>query len=224
MTAHLNIDFVSDIACPWCAVGLFSLNEALRRTKSVVSAKLTFRPFELNPDMPSPGVNHHEHIADKFGMTVDQLSSSGGMLRERASSVGFTINSNADSRIYNTFDAHRLLHWAASTGKQQDLKQALFKANFTDNRNVSDPEELVTIATSVGLDGSAARDVLASDRYAAEVRAEEKMWMSRGIHAVPGIVINGKWLISGGQPPEYFEQALRTIAGELAAEPGSGTK
>jgi len=219
MSTQLNIDFVSDVACPWCAVGLFSLNEALRRTQGIVNATVTFRPFELNPDMPAPGVNHHEHIADKFGMTVDQLESSSGMLKERAASVGFTINSTAESRIYNTFDAHRLLHWA-KPDRQQELKQALFKANFTDNRDVSSPEELVTIASTVGLDAEEAREVLASDRYATEVRAEEKLWMSRGIHAVPGIVINGKWLISGGQPPDYFETALRKIAAEL----GPGAK
>jgi predicted DsbA family dithiol-disulfide isomerase len=215
MTAQLNIDFVSDVACPWCAVGLYSLEEALRRTNGIVNADFTFRPFELNPDLPAPGVNHHEHIAEKFGMSVDQLSSGSDMLRERAADVGFTINSTAESRIYNTFDAHRLLHWAKLQGRQQELKRALFKANFTDNLDVSNPEVLASISTLVGLEAEEAREVLASGRYATEVKTDEKLWMSRGIHAVPGIVINGKWLISGGQPPEYFEQALRTIAAEL---------
>jgi predicted DsbA family dithiol-disulfide isomerase len=217
MTAQLRIDFVSDVACPWCAVGLYSLEEALRRTQGLVDATLTFRPFELNPDMAQAGVNHHEHIAGKFGMSLEQLESSSQMLRERAAGVGFAINSTASSRIYNTFDAHRLLHWARS-GKQQELKHALLKANFTDNRDVSDHDELAAIAASVGLDAGEARRLLASDLYASEVRAEEKLWMSRGIHAVPGIVINEKWLISGGQPPEYFEQALRDIAKALALE------
>jgi len=219
----LKIDFVSDVACPWCAVGLFSLKEALRRLDGVVTADLTFRPFELNPELPAAGVNHHQHIADKFGMTLEQLKSSSQVLQGRAADVGFTINSTAGSRIYNTFDAHRLLHWAKAKGRQQELKQALLRANFTDNRDVSDTGELAAIAASVGLDGGEAREVLRSGLHADEVREEEKLWMSRGIHAVPGIVINGKWLISGGQPPDYFEQAMRDIAKALEAEPGTGS-
>ena len=212
MIQQLKIDFVSDVACPWCAIGLFSLEEALRRAAGVVDADITFQPFELNPDMPAPGVNHDEHIAGKYGMPLEQFAASRQMLRERAAAVGFEINSNSRSRIYNTFDAHRLLHWAGTLGRQRELKRALFRANFTDNLNVSDTDVLVGIAASVGLDADAARQVLASQRFAAEVRQAEQLWMSRGIQAVPGIVINGKWLISGGQTPEVFEQALRNIA------------
>jgi predicted DsbA family dithiol-disulfide isomerase len=213
--AHpLKIDFVSDVACPWCAIGLYGLQEALRRLAGEIEADVRFRPFELNPDMGSAGQNIDEHIAQKYGSAPDQLEASRRMLRERASGVGFEINSGATSRIYNTFDAHRLLHWAESTGRQLALKQALFKANFTDNLNVSDSEVLVATALSAGLDADKAREVLATGRYAVEVRAEEKLWQSRGIHAVPGIVVNGKWLISGGQTPEVFEQALRNMAAE----------
>ena len=215
MATKLNIDYVSDVACPWCAVGLNSLERALERTRGTVEADITFRPFELNPDMPPEGQNLDDHIGEKYGATPAQLAEQRRPLRERAASVGFAFNSSSESRVYNTFDAHRLLHWAHLQGRQRELKHALFKANFSDDVNVSDHEQLIRIAESVGLDAAQAREVLASGRYAQEVRDAEKLWVSRGIHGVPGIVINERWLISGGQPPEVFEQALRQIATQL---------
>ena len=223
MTQHLKIDFVSDIACPWCAVGLNSLEEALKRTSKIVEADITFQPFELNPGMPAPGVNHNEHVAGIYGAGPEQMAASQKTLRERAASVGMALNFTAQSRIYNTFDAHRLLHWAGTLGRQRELKHALFKANFTDNLNISDTDVLVGIATSVGLDADAAREVLTSLRYGAEVRQAEQLWQSRGIQAVPGMIINGKWLVSGGQPPEYLVEVLRSIVTEIAS-PGTIVK
>lgn len=213
----LHIDFVSDVACPWCAIGLAGLEEALRRTEGVVQARIEFQPFELNPDMPGEGENMDEHIARKYGGTSAQMAESRRALRERAASVGFAFNSSGSSRVYNTFDAHRLLHWAGLTdaGLQRQLKRALFKANFSDDAAISNTDTLVAIACAAGLDPEAAREVLVSGRYAKEVREAESLWQSRGINAVPGMVINGKWLISGGQPPEILEQALRQIASGL---------
>ena len=210
----MRIDFVSDVACPWCAIGLHGLEEALRRTAGIVDAELRFQPFELNPDMGPAGESVDAHLTRKVGMSADQLAGSREMLRERAAALGFQFNQSSRSRMYNTFDAHRLLHWAGTLGRQRELKRALFKANFSDDANVSDREVLVGLAATAGLDADAAREVLASGRYAGEVREAEKLWISRGIQGVPGIVINGKWLISGGQPPEAFEQALRQIAAE----------
>ena len=227
MTQHLKIDFVSDVACPWCAVGLNSLEEALKRTADVADAEITFQPFELNPAMPAPGVNHSEHIARIYGAGAEQLAASQKALRERAASVGMALNFTAQSRIWNTFDAHRLLHWAGidgrHAGRQLELKDALFKANFTDNLNISDTDVLVGIAASVGLDADAAREVLTSLRYGAEVRQAEQLWQSRGIQAVPGMIINGKWLVSGGQPPEYLVEVLRSIVTDIAS-PGTIVK
>ncbi|MEO6185821.1 MAG: DsbA family oxidoreductase [Steroidobacteraceae bacterium] len=215
MTQRLQIDFVSDVACPWCAVGLFSLEEALRRTADLVEAQITFQPFELNPDMPRAGENLDEHIAGKYRTTPDQIAAGREPLRARGASVGFAFNSSSRSRVYNTFDAHRLLHWAKDFNLHRELKRALFKANFTDDLDVSDPEILAAIAGAVGLDAARTREVLASQLYSTEVRTAEKLWQSRGIQSVPGIIVNQKWLISGGQPPEIFEEALRNIAAEL---------
>ena len=215
MTQHLKIDFVSDVACPWCVIGLRGLEQALANASDAVEADITFQPFELNPRMPAAGQNLVEHITEKYGSTAEQSAASRAMIRSRGAEVGFTFNMSEESRIYNTFDAHRLLHWAGTIGRQQELKLALFRANFTDGANVSDHGVLVEATVTAGLDGNQAREVLASGCYAEEVRNAELEWTSRGIRSVPAIVINGKWLISGGQPAETFEQALRGIAAEV---------
>jgi predicted DsbA family dithiol-disulfide isomerase len=216
MARPLKIDFVSDVSCPWCIIGLRGLEEALARTGDLVDAQIHFRPFELNPQMAPEGENIGEHIARKYGSTPEQSAANRQMIRDRAAALGFAMNSSADSRIYNTFDAHRLLHWAEIEGKQAALKHALFTAYFTDQQDPSNPDVLVAAAEKAGLDGAAAREVLTSGRYAEEVRAAEQLWQSRGINSVPAIIIEDKWLISGGQPPEAFEQALRQIAAQAA--------
>jgi predicted DsbA family dithiol-disulfide isomerase len=216
MPRPLKIDFVSDVSCPWCIIGLKGLEEALARTSGLIEAEIAFHPFELNPGMAPEGENIGEHIARKYGSTPEQSAANRAMIRDRAAAVGFAMNSSAESRIYNTFDAHRLLHWAAIEGKQAALKHALFTAYFTDQQDPSNYDVLVVAAEKAGLDGAAARDVLASGRYAEDVRAAEQLWQSRGINSVPAIIIDDKWLISGGQPPEAFEQALRQIAAEAA--------
>jgi predicted DsbA family dithiol-disulfide isomerase len=215
MTQHLKIDFVSDVACPWCVIGLRGLEQALANAADAVEAEIAFQPFELNPSMPTSGQNLVEHITEKYGSTAEQSAASRAMIRSRGAEVGFTFNMSEESRIYNTFDAHRLLHWAETVGRQRELKHSLFKANFTDGANVSDHEVLVDAAVAAGLDEDQAREVLASGRYDEAVRNAERDWISRGIRSVPAIVINGTWLISGGQPASAFEQALRGIAAEL---------
>jgi predicted DsbA family dithiol-disulfide isomerase len=216
MTVPIKIDFVSDVSCPWCIIGLNGLEEALRRIGDAVDAKITFQPFELNPGMPAGGQEIGEHIAEKYGSTPEQSAANRTMIRERAAGVGFTMTMGEGSRIYNTFDAHRLLHWADGSGHQAALKHKLFEAYFTDGKDPSDHAVLVAAAVAAGLDGDVAREVLESGRYTAEVRAAEQLWQSRGISSVPAIVINERYLISGGQPPEAFEQALRGIAAEAA--------
>jgi predicted DsbA family dithiol-disulfide isomerase len=214
MARTLKIDFVSDVSCPWCIIGLRGLEEALARTGDVVDADIRFQPFELNPDMPLEGQNIVEHITGKYGSTPEQSAANRRMIRDRAAALGFTMAMSDQSRIYNTFDAHRLLHWAEQEGRQMALKHALFDAYFTEGKSPADHEVLVAAAEKAGLDGAAAREVLASGRYAEEVRRAEQFWRSRGINAVPAVIIDGRYLISGGQPPEAFEQALRQIAAQ----------
>jgi predicted DsbA family dithiol-disulfide isomerase len=212
MTQALRIDFVSDIACPWCAVGLASLQQALARVGDAVDAEIVMHPFELNPDMKPEGEAIVDYIGKKYGRTPEQIAESQAMIRERGASVGFTFG--ARTRVYNTFDAHRLLHWAGIEGKQLPLKMALLQAYHGDGKDPSNPDVLVEAAQSVGLDAVQARQVLQSGEYADEVRAEEQEYMRMGIQSVPAIIFNQKYLVSGGQPAEAFEQAIRQVLAE----------
>ena len=208
----MRIDFVSDVSCPWCVVGLRALQEAAARARDELQIELHFQPFELNPNMAPEGQDIVEHIAEKYGSSPEQIAANGEAIRARGAELGFTFNMNKRNRIYNTFDAHRLLHWAETEGRQLELKMALFEAYFTDGLNPSDHEVLVAMALKAGLDADQARKVLESGAYAEEVREQEAFFQQQGIRAVPAIIINERHLISGGQPVEVFERALRQIA------------
>jgi predicted DsbA family dithiol-disulfide isomerase len=214
MTTRIKIDFVSDVSCPWCAVGLNSLEQALARLGDDVRADIHFQPFELNPDMPPEGQNTVERLARKYGMTPEQVRRNGEAITARGREVGFVFNMDKRTHTYNTFDAHRLLHWADGEGCQVALKHAFLKAYFTDGENVSDHDVLVRLCRASGLDGQRAKEILDSDEYAAEVREREQFYTSHGIHSVPSIILNDESLIQGGQAPAVFEQALRKVAGE----------
>ena len=207
----IRIDFVSDVSCPWCVIGLKSLEQALATLQGTVQADIHFQPFELNSNMPPKGEDVGEHIARKYGSTPEQMAQSREAIRARGEQLGFTFAMDKRGRIYNTFDAHRLLHWAALEGRQKALKMALFDAYFTQGQDPSNHAVLLKVAGEVGLDTGKAAEVLASNAYADEVRAQEKFYQQNGISSVPAVIINERHLISGGQPPEVFEQALRQI-------------
>jgi predicted DsbA family dithiol-disulfide isomerase len=215
----MRIDFVSDVACPWCAVGLNSLEKALTAVGTDIPVQLHFQPFELNPTMDPAGADAGDYLKAKYGMSDAQLAHNRGVIRERGAAVGFNFGDRL--RVWNTFDAHRLLHWAGlhdeahpGANTQRQLKHALLQAYHGEGRNPGDPAVLAELAGAVGLDADGAREVLQGDRYTAEVREAEKFWQQAGISSVPAVIINQKHLISGGQPPEVFEQALRQIAAE----------
>ncbi|HET9191002.1 MAG TPA: DsbA family oxidoreductase [Rudaea sp.] len=218
--SRLRIDFVSDVACPWCAIGLASLQAALAKLADSVQADIHLQPFELNPQLPREGEDANEHLMRKYGMGEEQLEANRSAIRERAAALGFAFNMRKGSRIYNTFDAHRLLHWAElqDRGHALALKQAFLRAYFSDGENVADREILIRIAKDVGLNADAARRVLESGEYADAVRAQERYFQQAGIHSVPAIIVEGQYLISGGQPPEIFERALREIAAKAPTE------
>ncbi len=213
-TKHLRIDFVSDISCPWCVIGLKSLEQALENMTDAATAELHFHPFELNPQMAPEGEDIGEHLQRKYGATPEQGERTRKMIRERGAELGFRFDMDKRGRIYNTFDSHRVLHWAALQGKQRELKMALFEAYFTKGENPGSHDVLARVAGEVGLDPSEAGEVLASDAYADEVREQEEFFQRNGISAVPAVIINQRHLISGGQPPEVFERALREIASQ----------
>lgn len=214
MTKPIRIDFVSDVSCPWCAIGLLALEQAMQRVGDAVAVDLHFRAFELNPAMPPEGQDAVEHLTGKYGISAEQARANGEAIRERGAELGFAFDMDARRRVYNTFDAHRLLYWAGTEGaeRQRALKHVLLRAYFSEGEDVSDRDVLARLAASAGLDGDTARDILAGDRYAKDVRAEERLYADDGITAVPSVILDDRHLIQGGQPVELFEQALRQLA------------
>lgn len=216
MTTTMRIDFVSDIACPWCAVGLGALEKALERLDGQVSAEIHFQPFELNPDMPPGGQDLVEHLRQKYGSTPEQQARTRAMITARGAEVGFTFRPEGRGRVYNTFDAHRLLQWAAEegqTGDQYRLKKALLESYQGRAECVESHEVLLAVVDSAGLSVSDAQRVLESGLYSDAVRERQALYRAAEIHAVPAIIINDEHLIEGGHPAEVFEAALREIAG-----------
>ncbi len=217
MTTVMKIDFVSDIACPWCAVGLGALEQALEELQNEVKADIHFQPFELNPHMPEGGEDLAEHLGKKYGSTAEQQSQMYQNIKARGAEVGFAFHPTGRGRIFNTFDAHRLLHWAeheGASGDQHQLKKAFLEAYQGRGEVIESHEVLLAIVKNQGMNIDAAKAVLESDTYAEEVRAKENFYTSAGIHSVPAVIINDKHLISGGQPAAVFANALRQIAAE----------
>lgn len=218
MAQALRIDFISDVACPWCVIGLRSLQQALATVGDEVKAEIHFQPFELNPNMAPEGENTAEHVQKKYGSSPERSDAARQAIKESGERLGFTFNYGPESRIWNTFDAHRLLHWAGHEGKQLALKEALFKLNFTDQRSTSDHAALLDAVREAGLSVARAGEILATDEFADEVRHDEDQWRANGIQAVPSVILNNRWLIQGGQPPEVFAQAIRDIISGAAKE------
>ncbi len=212
MKTSLRIDFVSDVSCPWCVIGLRGLEQALDSCAEDITAEIHMQPFELNPGMAPEGQNLDEHLLQKYGATPEQFAATRESIRARGEELGFTFHMDRRNRIYNTFDAHRLLHWAGLEGRQAALKHALFKIYFTEGKAPSEHAVLIEAAREAGLDPDAAAEVLTQGLYADEVRELEQRYTGAGINAVPAVVVNGRYLIQGGQPVEVYAETLRNIA------------
>lgn len=212
MKPRLGITIVSDVACPWCAVGLASIDRALERMGGEVDADIRVEPFELNPDMGPEGEEVVAYIARKYGRTPAQIAEAQARIRQAGANAGFAFGRR--DHVWNTFDAHRMLHWASLEGKGAELKRALLRAYHGEGRNPGAKDVLVESAVAAGLDRERAEAVANSDEFANEVRERERHWMRQGVSGVPFVVINNKYAIEGAQPPEAFEQAFRQIAAE----------
>ncbi len=208
--APLRIDFVSDVTCPWCAIGLTSLERAIDRLGDAITVDLRLQPFELNPGIARDGEPIADYAARKYGATADQLAQRQALIRGRAAELGleFAIRTH----VYATFDAHRLLHWAGGEGRQLALKHALLAAYHVRGENPALPEVLLRAAAEAGLDPEGARAVIDSNAGADEVRATVRRWQQLGIDGVPAMVFDGRWLIQGCQTVDMLEEALRRIA------------
>lgn len=217
MPTKMKIDIVSDVSCPWCIIGYQALDKALENLAPEIEAQITWHPFELNPHMPAEGQEITEHITQKYGISAEQAANNREMIKQRGLDVGYEFGHRGGGRIYNTFDAHRLLHWAKEQDKQTELKLALFDLYFKQSGNPSDHQQLLEVVAKVGLDQAQAAQILSSDKFATEVRQLQQHYTNSGIQSVPAVIVNEKHLISGGQPVAIFEQALRQIATESVA-------
>lgn len=214
MSVQLKIDIVSDVSCPWCIVGYQSLSLALAKLQPDLTAQIAWKPFELNPKMGAEGQHLGEHLHEKYGSTEAEVAQAKEMLKARGAAIGFTFNYQKDGRIYNTFNAHRLLYWARKFAKQTELKLALFELYFTEGGNPSNTDDLLKAVAKAGLPVEEARNILATDLYAKEVREEEQKYLQMGIQSVPTFIINDKYKITGGQPVAEFVATLQKIAAD----------
>ena len=206
----LEIAFVSDVACPWCAIGLASVDRALANLGEEVNATVRIEPFELNPDMGPDGAEVVPYLSRKYGRTPNQIAHAQAQIREHGAAVGFTFG--ARNHVWNTFDAHRVLHWAGLEGRAVELKRALLRAYHGEGRNPAAPEVLVELASEVGLDAARAGSIARSREFESEVRERERYWVELGVSGVPFVLLNGRYAIEGAQPPEAFERAFRAAS------------
>ncbi|ALF59099.1 DsbA family oxidoreductase [Psychrobacter urativorans] len=206
----LQIDIVSDIVCPWCVIGYRQLVEALKQTNTAY--EIHWHPFELNPDMSLDGQNLREHSAQKYGRSAEEVQESRDRITAAGADAGFEFNFNADTRVHNTFNVHQLLHWAHQYGRANDLKQALFSAHFTNNRDLSNKTVLADVAAEIGLNHAEALAILDDQRFAKVVRESEQQSRSQGIQSVPAVIFNGQHLISGAQGVENYSSILKQLA------------
>lgn len=213
----LRIDLVSDVVCPWCIIGYRQFQKALAQREPAIDLELHWHAFELNPQMPVEGQNLREHLAEKYGTTPEQSQKARQRLTDIGAELGFTFNYSDDMKMVNTFRAHQLLHWAADRGCQTELKEALFKAFFTDAKDVNDVETLADVCAGIGLERDEALAVLADARYGRAVRDDQRQWMEQGIHAVPTFVINEQYMVQGAQDAEAFGRMLDRLLERHAA-------
>jgi len=211
----LQIDIVSDIACPWCAIGYARLEKAMAALKSELDFNIEWHAFELNPDPSADGEPILPALARKYGRSEDEMRESQSQMKTIAQDLGLNFEKLQERYTRNTFDAHRLVKWAGEQGKQTDMKMACFEAYFGRAENISDVEVLVSCAESAGLEGNAARAILSSDQYTDAVRKDEAKYQQAGVSAVPAYIINQTYLVSGAQEPDTLVQAFREIAEEM---------
>ena len=210
----LKVDIVSDIACPWCAIGYARLKQATAELQNELEVEVEWHAFELNPDPTGDGEPILPALARKYGRSEDEMRANQAQMMEVAADLGLNFKKLQERYTRNTFDGHRLVKWAGEHGKQTDMKLALFEAYFGRAENVSDAEVLVRCASTVGLDAEQARAVLDSDQYAEAVRQDEARYQQAGVSAVPAYIVNQKYLISGAQEPDTLVSAFREIAQE----------
>ena len=208
----LQIDIVSDIACPWCAIGYARLEQAMAQLDGELDFTIEWHPFELNPDKDADGEPILEALSRKYGKTTQEMEQAQNEMMALAQDLGLNFERMQERFTRNTFNAHRLVMWAGEQGRQTDMKKAFFDAYFGQAADISDDGVLLGCVDSLGLDTVEARRVLDEGDYAERVLKEEARYQQGGISAVPAYIINQQYLISGAQEPDYLVRTFRDIA------------
>ncbi|XMO87005.1 DsbA family oxidoreductase [Algibacter sp. AS12] len=216
MKEKLKIDIVSDVVCPWCTIGYKRLEKAIKELGIEDQIEIEWQPFELNPNMPSEGQNVTEHIAEKYGATLEQQKESQQHMTEVGEELGFKFDYFDDMRMVNTFDAHILLEYAKAFGKQTELKMTLTKAFFSDRKDVSDLNILKEALMDVGLNADEALAQLDNEDARYQIRQTQNYWKNLGVNSVPTVVFNRKSAVTGAQPVDTFKQVLTELMAEQA--------
>ncbi|HEY9734159.1 MAG TPA: DsbA family oxidoreductase [Drouetiella sp.] len=208
--ASIHLDIYSDVICPWCFVGKARLDAALKIIGQSVKISSAWKPFELNPTMPSQGVDRKEYMLKKFG--TSDISAMQKRLTDAGAEDGVRFDFAAMKRVPNTFNAHRLLWWSKKEDKQHHLSEVLFRAYFLEGKDIGDIEVLTAAAQEAGLDAAESRKFLSSEQGTTEVREEENAGRLLGISAVPTFVLNGEIIASGAIPASELASLLKDAA------------
>ena len=214
MKPIIKIDFVSDVACPWCAVGYGNLELAMRAVQDIADFSVHFRAFQLNPHMPLGGQDAMEHLTQKYGLSLTQVQANQAQIRARAKEAGFEFHPEGRKRVYNTFNCHRLLFWVAKEiglAEQAFLKKELLNTYFCLAVNLDDQQNIVDAVSRSGLEVSRAQEILNSDEFSTEVKAEESFYKNLGIQSVPALIVNEEDLLQGAQSPESLVDAFKQM-------------
>lgn len=211
MSDKIKIDLVSDVVCPWCAIGYKRLEQAINEMGIQDKIELEWQPFELNPNMPATGQNVQEHITEKYGSTLEQQKESQELMTKYGAELGFTFDYFDEMRMANTFDAHVLLEYAKEQGKQTALKLRLMAAFFGERKDVSKRDVLKQELEAVGLNADEAFAKLASEETRKEVKDKESYWQSMGVSSVPTVVFDRKSALTGAQPVKVYKQVLTEL-------------
>ncbi|AHV96230.1 DsbA family oxidoreductase [Paenibacillus sabinae] len=214
----MKIEVWSDYVCPFCYIGKRRLEHALSQFPEQDKVEVEFRSFQLDPDAGPTSKSIHELLAAKYGMTVEQAKTMNAQVADQAMGVG--LDFRFDTMIHaNTYDSHRLAHFAKTKGLEAGLTERLMKGYFTDGLNLGDRETLAALAAEAGLDKEEATNVLNSDAYAEEVKADIEAAQRLGVTGVPFFVFNNKYAISGAQPGPVFSEVLDQVWSEEKEEP-----
>jgi predicted DsbA family dithiol-disulfide isomerase len=211
MENSIKLDIISDVVCPWCVIGYKRLEAAIIELGLQNRIEIEWQPFELNPDMPAQGEDLRAHVARKYGASADESAKARENIARLGAEHGFMFHYSDEMKMVNTRDAHVLLEYARTVGKQTDLKLRLFDAFFSEHKDISNQDLLIAQAVLVGLDKTRALEYLTDPKPRAHIREKEAYWHQLGISGVPTVIFNHSKALTGAQPVDVYKQVLTEL-------------